>query len=459
MFKSFQVPHTLALMFLMMALALILTWFLPAGEFQTEVNEVGREMVMPGTYATLDNAPRLGPWSLFTVIPRAMADAQGIIFFVLIIGGALSVIRQTGAIDAFLNKIILRFGGAPRLLILIGMLCFGVASATLGIAEEYIPLAAILITLCVAMRMDTVTAIAIMVVGYAIGYGVALINPFTVLIAQDVAGLEPTSGMWYRALLWIPFFGVGFHHIWSYARKVQADPSQSLVADVPSAQPPEMTEQIPMTGRRVGVVLAALGALIALVIGITFYGWYLTELGAVFVLLAIVSGLIGGLDLDEMANAFSRGAAELAGTAIIIGFARAIALLLEDALVLHTLVHLLSTPLEMVPAWLSAVGMLFIQATLNLFIPSGSGQAYVTMPLMAPIGDVVEVSRQVSVLAFQLGDGLGNLIMPTNAILMGILGLAGIPYDRWFRFILPLFIKLLVLGALALVVAVLIGYQ
>ncbi len=459
MSKSFQVPHTLVLMFFMMALALVLTWLLPAGEFQTELNEVGREMVVAGTYDTLEEAPRLGPWSLFTVVPRAMADAQGIIFFVLIIGGALAVIRETGAIDAFLNRIILRFGGAPRLLILIGMLCFGIASATLGIAEEYIPLAAILITLCAAMRMDTVTAIGILVVGYAIGYAVALINPFTLLIAQDVAGLEPTSGMWYRLLLWIPFFGVGFHHIWSYARKVQADPGQSLVADVPAAQAPEITEQIPMNGRRLGVVLAALVALIALVIGITFYGWYLTELGAVFMLLAIASGLIGGLKLDAMASAFTKGAAELAGTALIIGFARAIALLLEDALVLHTLVHLLSTPLEMVPAWLSAVGMLFIQATLNLFIPSGSGQAYVTMPLMAPIGDVVEVSRQVSVLAFQLGDGLGNLIMPTNAILMGILGLAGIPYDRWFRFILPLFIKLLVLGAIALVVAVLIGYQ
>jgi len=407
MSKPFRVPHTLVLMFAMMIVALALTWILPAGSFDTEVNEAGREMVVPGTFETMEeDAPTLSPWSLFTVVPRALADAQGIIFFVLIIGGALAVIRQTGAIDALLDRIIARFGNLPAALILVGMLAFGIASATLGMAEEYIPFAAILIALCVAMRMDTVTAIGIMVVGYGIGYGVAVINPFTLLVAQEVAELQPGSGMWYRLLLWVPFFAVGFHHVWRYARRVQADPANSLVHDVPAAQPPQPTEQPPLDGRRQLVLLATLGALVALVIGIAVFDWYLVELGAVFLVLAIVAGLIGGLRLDGIADSFTRGAAELAGTAILIGFARSIALLLEDGLVLHTIVNALATPLSMVPAELSAVGMLFIQSILNLFIPSGSGQAFVTMPLMAPIGDLVGVSRQVSVLAFQFGDGL-----------------------------------------------------
>ncbi|MFU8831500.1 MAG: YfcC family protein [Wenzhouxiangella sp.] len=459
MSKPFRVPHTLVLMFAMMVVALVLTWMLPAGEFQTEPNEAGREMVVPGTYETLYEAPRLGPWSLFTVVPRALADAQGIIFFVLIIGGALAVIRQTGAIDAMLGKAIERFGHVPWLLILMGMMAFGIASATLGMAEEYIPFAAILIALCVAMRMDAVTAIGIMVVGYGIGYGVALINPFTLLIAQDVAELQPGSGMWYRALLWLPFFAVGFHHVWSYAKRVQADPSRSLVADVPAAQPPEPAEQVPLDSRRAWVLIATLAALIALVVGISLFDWYLVELGAVFLALAIIAGLVGRMRLDDIANTFTRGAAELAGTAVLIGFARSIALLLEDGLVLHTIVHGLATPLAMVPAELSAVGMLGIQSVLNLFIPSGSGQAFVTMPLMAPIGDLVGVSRQISVLAFQFGDGFMNMIVPTNPVLMGIIGLAGIPYDRWFRFIFPLILKLLALGSIALVVAVWIGYS
>ncbi len=459
MSKTFRVPHTLVLMFAMMVVALALTWILPAGSFDTELTDTGREMVVPGTFETMDEeAPTLSPWALFTVVPRALADAQGIIFFVLIIGGALAVIRQTGAIDALLDRIIARFGNLPSALILVGMLAFGIASATLGMAEEYIPFAAILIALCVAMRMDTVTAIGIMVVGYGIGYGVAVINPFTLLVAQEVAELQPGSGMWYRLSLWVPFFAVGFHHVWRYARRVQADPANSLVADIEAAQPPQPTEQPPLDGRRQLVLLATLGALVALVIGIALFDWYLVELGAVFLVLAIIAGLIGGLKLDGIADSFTRGAAELAGTAILIGFARSIALLLEDGLVLHTIVNALATPLSMVPAELSAVGMLFIQSVLNLFIPSGSGQAFVTMPLMAPIGDLVGVSRQVSVLAFQFGDGFMNMIVPTNPVLMGIIGLAGIPYDRWFRFMFPLIVKLFALGALALMVAVWIGY-
>jgi len=446
-------------MFGMMVLALVLTWVLPAGQFETETNESGRDVVIAGTYATIEDAPVLTPLELFTVIPRALADAQGIIFFVLIIGGALAVIRRTGAIDAMLGRIIARFSHAPALLIGIGMATFGIASATLGMAEEYIPFAAILIALCVAMRMDTVTAIGIMVVGYGIGYGVAVINPFTLLIAQDVAELQPGSGMAYRFALWLPFFAVGFHHVWSYARRVQADPSRSLVADVPAAQPPQAADQPPLTPRRAWVLTATFLALTALVIGIALFDWYLIELGAVFIGLAILAGLIGGLKLDELAETFTKGAAELAGTAILIGFARSIALILEDGLVLHTIVNGLSTPLSLVPAWLSAVGMLGIQSVLNLFIPSGSGQAFVTMPLMAPIGDLVGVSRQVSVLAFQFGDGFMNMIVPTNPVLMSIIGLAGIPYDRWFRFIFPLILKLLALAAIALMVAVGIGYS
>ena len=457
--SRWRMPHTLVLMFGMMGVALVLTWVLPAGEFQVELNEAGREMVVPGTFEHLEEPPRLSPLALLTVVPRALADAQGIIFFVLIVGGAIAVLRRSGAIDALLYAMIRRFGGTPWLLIGGGMLAFGVASATLGMAEEYIPFAAILVALCVAMRMDTVTAIGIMVVGYGIGYGVAVINPFTLHVAQGVAGLELSSGWEFRLALFLPFMAIGFHHVWSYARKVQADPSASLVADIPAAQPPEPDARPEMDTRRTLVLLATAGALILLIVGISRYGWYLVELGAMFLGLAILIGLISGMKLDDIAVNFTRGASELAGTAILIGFARSIALLLEDGLVLHTIVHALATPLALVPAEISAVGMLFIQSVLNFFIPSGSGQAFVTMPLMAPIGDLVGVSRQVAVLAFQFGDGFMNMVVPTNAVLMGIIGLAGIPYDRWFRFIFPLIVKLLIAGSLAMMIAVWIGYS
>lgn len=459
MSRSFRVPHTLVLMFGMMVVALILSWILPAGSFETFTNEHGREVVEAGTYSQLAERERQAPWSLLTVVPRAMEDVQGIIFFVLIIGGALYVLRETGAIEALLSRAIKRFGSSPALLIGIGMFAFAFASATLGMAEEYIPLAAILIALCRAMNMDTVAAIGIMVVGYCVGYGATLMNPFTLFIAQDIAELQPGSGMWYRALWFIPFFTIGFHHVWAYARRVRHDPQASLVADVPAAQPPEETEQPELTRRRGWILAATLAALVLLIYGIIAHGWYLMELGAVFIGLAIIVALIDRMPPDDLAVNFSRGAAELAGTAILIGFARSIAMLLEDGQVLHTIVHYMSMPLIDLPAQVSAVGMLAIQSIMNIFVSSGSGQAYLTMPLMAPIGDVVGLTRQVSVLAYQFGDGFMNMIVPTNPVLMGILGLAGIPYDRWFRFIWPLILKLLATAAVAMVVAVGIGYS
>ena len=455
--RSFRVPDTLVLLFGMMVVALVATWLLPQGQFETALTDTGRAVVVPGTYALIEDARTLMPWELLTVIPRGLADAQDIIFFVLIVGGAIRVLRATGTIDAMLGAVLRRVGHSPGLLIAIGMGVFAAGSATLGVAEEYIPLTLVLISLCVAMRMDTVTAIGIMVCGYGIGYGVAALNPFTVLVAQRVAELPPASGIGFRLAIFLPFLAIGIHHVWAYSRRVRANPAASLVHDIPAAQhlPAEMHPG--MTGRHKAVVVMTLAALGAMVYGIAFPKWYILELGAIFLALALVGGLVGGLGANDTAKRFAEGASELASTALLIGFARSIALLLEDGQVLHTIVNGMATPLQVLGAEFAAIGMLAIQTVINLFIPSGSGQAYVTMPLMAPIGDLVGVSRQTAVLAFQFGDGFANMIVPTNPVLMGILGIAGIPYDRWFRFVAPLLLKLFVAGSITLVVAVRIG--
>jgi uncharacterized ion transporter superfamily protein YfcC len=458
MFKNLKVPHTLVLLYGMILLAYVLTMLLPAGQFEM-INEHGHDVVVPGTYQKVEDAERLPITSLFTVIPRGLESAQGIIFFIFIIGGALAVIRATGALDAALSKVLNRFGSQPALLILMGMLAFAVGSSTIGMAEEYIPLVAILITLCVGMRMDTVAAVGIMVVGYGIGYGTAVMNPFTVLVAQEVAGATPVSGMAFRLILFVPFFALGYLHVLRYAKKVRSDPSLSLVADIPEAQPPDSPETGPITVRQRLVLLATLLALVVVVWGIKVHQWYFVELGAIFFALALICGFIYRMALDDMARHFVNGAGELVGTALLIGFARAIEITLSDGQVLHTIVNGLSQPLVAVGPELSAIGMLFIQSILNFFIPSGSGQAYVTMPIMAPISDIVGVSRQVAVLAYQMGDGFMNMVVPTNAVLMGILGICGIPFGRWFRFIWPLMLQLLVLGSISMVVAVLVGYQ
>lgn len=301
-----------------------------------------------------------------------------------------------------------------------------------------------------------------MVVGYGIGYGVATINPFTVIIAQEVAQLKPASGFVYRMILFLPFFFVGFHHVYKYAKKVYKNPDNSILKDK------EKVDEIHMdTSRKITyrdwIILGFIGAsLFLLVFGISElsgWHWYLVELGAVFLALTIVVAIVGKISPDRTAKEFSIGASELTTTALLIGFARAIALLLQEGNVLDTIVYALASPLETVGTELAAVGMYLIQSMINLFIPSGSGQAYVTMPLMTPIADLTGISRQIAVLAYQFGDGFTNMIVPTNAVLMGILGIGKIPYDKWFKFIFPLIVKLWILGSIALIIAVLIGYH
>jgi uncharacterized ion transporter superfamily protein YfcC len=456
--SRFRVPHTLVLLFLIMAMALVATWLLPQGSFERETTEAGT-VVVPGTYTPTDDRVVLSPWSLLTSVPRALGAAQMIIFFLFIVGGTIAVLRATGMIDAVLGAILRKIGHSPIMLISLGVIIFATGSSLLGASLEYIPFAAVLVALCLAMRMDAMTAIGIMVTGYGIGYGVAVMNPYTVMVAQPIAEVELLSGLWYRLVLFLPFIAIGIHHIWAYSRRVQRDPSRSLMTGVEETVTEARTDYPPLTGKRMIVALLTLIALIVMVVGISQFGWYLIEVGAVWLGLAIVAGLVGGLNVNDSAKRFGEGAAELAVAALLVGFARAISLLLEDGQVLDTIVHGLSIPLQTVGPEIASVGMLILQTLLNFFIPSGSGQAFVTMPIMAPLADVVGVTRQVAVLAFQFGDGFSNMILPTNIVLMAILGMGGIPYDRWVRFAAPLLLKLIVAAAIALVIAVLIGYS
>jgi uncharacterized ion transporter superfamily protein YfcC len=453
-----RVPHTLALLFAMMIVALLMTWTLPQGQFETVLNEAGRSVVVPGSYTVAEERVWLPPWVLFTAVPRALADAQVIIFFLLIVGGTIAVLRATGALDAMLGGILKAIGHSPGLLIVLGLAVFALGSGTLGVSTEYIPFAAMLVALCVAMRLDAMTAMGIMIGGYCIGYGVATLNPYTVLVAQGIVELPPASGIGFRLALFLPFVAIGAHHIWRYAQRVKRDSAASLVADIKEVEHSAPASYPELNGRHL-LILALTGlALAGIVYGILARGWYLVEVGAVWLGLALAAGIVGRLGADGMARQFAAGAAALATVALLVGFARGIGVILEDGRVLHTIVHGVSLPLQQLGPELSAVGMMLVQTLINLFVPSGSGQAFVTMPIMAPVGDLVGVSRQVAVLAFQFGDGFSNIIIPTNVVLMAILGVVGIPYDRWFRFAWPLLLKLLAAGALALIVAVRIGY-
>lgn len=482
--SRFQVPHTLVLLFGMVVAALLLTYLLPAGAFERVENEAGRLQVVPGSFERTPEVAPLSPLAIFTAIPKGFSAAHEVIFFVFIIGGAFAVLRATGAVDAALGRLLDRLGHRPFWLVAGGMLVFAVGSSTIGMAEEYLPFVPILIALAYALGYDAVTAVGIMVVGYGIGYGTAMINPFTVLIAQDVAGLQPTSGLWYRLALLGVFMPIGIHHVWSYAKSVGADPARSLVADV---DPPAGARGAPrdmqgaprrdsglgdrdsegvggessypvMTSTHRWVLGVVAVFLVLLIYGLSRWHWYLVEMGALFVAMTIVLAAVARISPDRTAVEFGKGAAELTTTALMIGVARGIQVVLDEGGVVDTIVHGISVPLQGLPGALSAIGMFMVQSLANLFIPSGSGQAYVTMPIMAPLADLVGVSRQVAVLAYQFGDGFTNILVPTNAVLVGILAMAAVPFDRWLRFIMPFMVKVWIVGSVMLAVAVMIGY-
>jgi uncharacterized ion transporter superfamily protein YfcC len=456
--SRFRVPHTLVLLFGMIVAAYVLTYVLPQGTFE-RVEHDGHEIVVADSYQRVSEPVRLPLWAPLTAVPLGFDDAKGIIFFVFIIGGAFGVFRATGAADALIGFLLEVFGGLPGVLVAGGLVVFALGSSTIGMAEEYLPFVPVLLALCIGLRFDAVTAVGILCVGYGIGYGTAVINPFTVMIAQDIAGVAPGSGLGFRVVLLVVMLAIGFQHVWSYASRVRKDPSKSYVADIePDASITER-KHVDLDSTHVLALVATLGSLALLLYGLKWQGWYLVEMGALFLGLTLVLGAIARLGFDGTARAFCEGAGELTTTALLIGFARGIGIVLDDGQIVDTIIHGIAQPLKSLGPHAAAVGMLFVQSLCNLFIPSGSGQAYVTMPIMAPLGDIVGVTRQTAVLAYQFGDGFTNILVPTNPVLIGILTMARIPYERWLRFVLPFMVKIWIAAAVAMIVAVIINYS
>ncbi|MCE2542716.1 MAG: YfcC family protein [Acidobacteria bacterium] len=446
--RSWRMPDSLVLLLLLIVLAQLATYVLPAGEFERD----GRQVVR-GTYHAVEADP-LPPLAFLTSIPAGLAAAQDIIFFVFIAGGVIGLVRATGAVDALIGAALRRLGSRPALLIGGMVLLFALGSSTVGMAEEYVAFIPILVTLCLALRMDAVVAVGIVYIGAGVGYACAALNPFTVLIAQDIAGLPLTSGQALRWLLLVVCSAVGVHHLLRYAGRLRRNPAASLVAGVDYSSGFEQPADVPLTRRHLGVALVFAGGIGVFVYGTAARGWYLTELATVFLAIGVLAALAGRVSPNGAARAFLAGAADMTTTALLIGFARTIQVVLTDAQVIDTVINGLAEPLGALPGHAAAVGMLAVQTICNFFIPSGSGQAFVTMPIMAPLADLTGVTRQTAVLAYQFGDGFTNMIVPTNAVLMGILGLGRIPYASWARLL-----KLNAVAVVALVIAVQLGYR
>ncbi|MBT8080855.1 MAG: TIGR00366 family protein [Gammaproteobacteria bacterium] len=449
---------SLVLIFSFIVVAQLLSYVVTQGTFDREPfqNDPNRMVVVAGTFEAVaaEDEVRLPAWHFLIGITKGLAGAQDIIFLIFIVGGVIEVIRRTGAIDAALHRSVERLGHSPWILILGCFLMFGAGSFTIGMGEEYMPLIPIIVTMCLAMRMDGVVAMGMVWIPYGIGWGCAGFNPFNVVIAQSIAGVPLTSGAGFRFVMMLAFLALGFHHLYRYARKVQADPSASLVSDVDYSTGFEAPEDTRFTGQHVAILLVFLGGLAFFVWGAQKHHWFVTELNTIFFGIGIVAALIARLSPSEVSQTFLEGAAKMAAPALIVGFARAIAVVLEDGQIIDSVVHSIAGVLDGLPPDVSAVGMLIVQSLCNFFIPSGTGQAFVTMPIMSPLATLTDVPQQTAVLAFQFGDGFTNMIVPTNALVVGALALGKVPYTAWFRFMAPLMLKILVLAAAFIVFSV-----
>ena len=458
--KKLTLPHIYILLFGIIVVCTILTWVLPAGEFDRIVNEAGRTVAVAGTFHTVDATP-VGPFQMFQQIYNGMCDAAPDTYFVFISYASISIMISSGAFNGLVAFLLKVFKGKSRVAIIpIFITIIGAASSTLGLFEETFPFIPVFAGIAVAMGFDPVVGLAIVALGAGMGYSGAAMNPFSVGIAESIAEVPAMSGIGFRVFCHLCMILVGSVLVVRYALKVQADPTKSLVyGDDYShvAMKEEDVQNAPFGIREKLVLVVLVAGIAAVVYGSKTYGWYFAELSAVFMIMGILSAIIMGWGPNYIGKLYEKGFTDVAMACMMIGLARGILMVLRAGTIIDTVVYYLSLPLSFFPPWICGVAMLFMQTLLNFLIPSGSGQAATSMPIMAPLADLLGLHRDVAVLAFQFGDGLSNIVWPTGfAAVMA--GLAGVKVEKWWKFIIPIFLLLVLTQSALMVIAVLPGF-
>jgi uncharacterized ion transporter superfamily protein YfcC len=454
MSKPRTFPDTLVIILGIMVVFIILTWIVPAGQFERmELN--GRQVIVPGSYQRLEAAPQGIGAFLQAPIKGFIAAAQ-IVAFVFLVGGAFSIVTRTGAIDAGLQNIIQLSQQKPQYrkwIIPIIITLFSLAGATFGMSEEVLVFVLITIPLSLALGYDSITGVAISFVGAGLGFAGAFINPFTIGIAQGIAELPPASGMGYRLVAWFIITTLGIIYIMRYANKIEQTPSVSPVYELDQSRETTLqqgAEELDFNASRKAVLLCLLFALIFLVIGVSSWGWYINEISGLFMGLGFLAAIVGRLNMNITIQAFKSGAKDMLTAALVIALAKGLIVIAEEGRIIDTILNGIAIASQGLPKGVTVEIMFILQTALNFFVPSGSGQAALTMPIMAPLSDLLGISRQVAVLAFQFGDGLSNLVIPTSGVTMGVLAIAKIPYNVWLKWCFPLFVLLSIAAMLLL---------
>ncbi len=442
-------PHPLTLLVACLLLAAATTWVLPAGKFERrEDAATGRSVVVAGSYHAVDPAP-VTPFQAIVAIPRGMADAAAVIFYVFLVGGAFAVVERTGASTRLVQALVQRMAGRGMLVIPIASLAFGMGGILIQMQEELIAFVPVLLLLCRTLQFPPVVACAMSLGAAAVGAAFSPVNPFQVVIAQKLAELPPQSGLGFRLAFLAPAMGIWIWGTMRYARRWKR--AQAVPMD---ASPEVAIAPVPVSPRDFAILVSVLGAFVLFIVGAQRWGWDFEQFGALFFLMGVVAGGLGGLGVGATAEGFVDGFRSMAYAALLIGFARGIFVVLDQGQVIDTVVQGVFTPLGHLPVALSALGMMATHALVHLPVPSTSGQAVLTMPVLVPVSDLLGLPRQVTVLAYQYGAGLCELLTPTNGALMAMLAATGIRYDEWLRFAGGLLLMLAGLAAAGIVLGI-----
>lgn len=451
--KKLAVPHVYILLIGLILICGLLSYIIPAGQY--DMTMVGtREVVDAATYHTVEATP-VTLMQFLSAVPRGMTESAQIIFFIFMIGGAFGVLQETRAIEAGIGRLLSILKGKTWVIIPIIIILFSLGGAVFGMSEETIPFIPIFVSLCIAMGYDSITGAAIVLCGSSAGFAGAFMNPFTMQVAQGIAELPLMSQMGFRVVIYIVMVSVTSVFILRYASKVKKNPKRSCMYEFDRSREDmiDLDRLQAFGAKEKAILLVFVGSIALLIYGVIQWGWYMDEISAVFLGMSMIVAVIAKMTPNEYAAVLGKGMAEIAGGALVVGFARGVLVILTDGNILHTILHAASVLLGSLPSMVSAVGMYIFQCLLNFMVPSGSGQAAVSIPIMAPLGDLVGVTRQTACIAFQLGDGISNIFTPTSGYFMAALALAKIPWAKWAKWILPLIGLQYGIGAIFVIIA------
>ena len=457
--KDMKLPSAYTILFLIIAFMAVMTWIVPAGQYATEMNEaLGREVAVAGTYAPTDPHPQ----GLLDVLRAPIDGIQKTIdlgLFILMIGGLLMVISATGAIDNGIARAMSRMKGREHLLIPALMMCFAAGGTIYGMAEETIPFYMLLIPVVIAAGYGSVVGVSIVLVGSGLGVLGSTINPFATVIASDASGIPFTDGMTLRIIILVLSFIAGCYYVMRYAKKVKANPMASIVADMKESNEEHFLDKsgkadvVEFTGRH-KLILAIFAATFGVMVwGVASQGWWMTEMSMLFLASSIIIGVIGGLSEEAFTEKFVDGCRDLLGVMLVLGIARGIGTVMDQGMISGTILHWGEGALAETSSVIFINMMYLIQLVLSIFIPSTSGLAVFSMPIISPLADFAGVGRDLAVTAYQSASGLVNLVTPTSGVIMAALAIGRIPLVKWFKFMAPLLLVLAIISMTAISIA------